>query len=154
MTWNCPKNDKPCWQNCRGFECRDRDDDLVTLGGGPPGDPNGERMALKLNEEAPSNAAHWHKVATEALAEVARLQLLEKVDDWVKADAARFRWLQEHTVATGLERFVGQYKTQFLAQAVDAAIKAEHAREDLMSVDRGRKVGDLTRQIRKQQGRS
>ena len=48
MTWNCPKNDKPCWQNCRGFECRDRDDDRVTLGGGPPGDPNGEQAALAV----------------------------------------------------------------------------------------------------------
>lgn len=48
MSWNCPKTDKPCWQNCRGFECRDRDDDRVTCGGGPPGDPNGEKTALLL----------------------------------------------------------------------------------------------------------
>lgn len=48
VTWNCPKNDKPCWQNCRGFECRDRDDDRVTLGGGLPGDPNGEQAALAV----------------------------------------------------------------------------------------------------------
>lgn len=85
--------------------------------------------------------------------EVARLQLLTKVGDWVKADAARFRWLQEHTVAAGLGRFMQQHRTQFLAEAVDAATKAERAREDLMSVERGRKVGDLTRSIRKQQGR-
>ncbi len=112
-----------------------------------------QQLRVKLNDEAPSNAAHWHKVATEAQAEIDRLRLLEKVDDWVKADAARFRWLQEHTVAAGLGRFMQQHSTQFLAQAVDAAVKAEREREDLMSVERGRKVGDLTREIRKQQGR-
>lgn len=85
--------------------------------------------------------------------EVTRLRLLEKVADWVQADAARFRWLQEHTVAAGLGRFVQRHNTQFLAQAVDAAAKAEREREDLMSVERGRKVGELTRNIRKQQGR-
>lgn len=50
MSWNCPKTDKPCWQNCRGFECRDRDDDRVTCGGGPPGDPNGEQAAARILE--------------------------------------------------------------------------------------------------------
>lgn len=48
MSWNCPKTDKPCWQNCRGFECRDRDDARVTCGGGLPGDPNGEQAALAV----------------------------------------------------------------------------------------------------------
>lgn len=28
---------------------------------------------MNLNDEAPSNAAHWHKMATEAQAEVRRL---------------------------------------------------------------------------------
>ena len=61
--------------------------------------------------------------------EVSQLRLLEKVADLVKADAARFRWLQEHTVAAGLGRFVQQYRTQFLAQAVDAAMRNERERE-------------------------
>ena len=34
------------------------------------------------------------------------------------ADAERFRWLAEHTVATGLARWVHPF--QFLAEAVDA----------------------------------
>lgn len=41
-----------------------------------------------LNDEAPSNAAHWHKVATDALAEIDRLKLQVAVADWVKRDAA------------------------------------------------------------------
>lgn len=48
MTWPCPTNNKPCIRNCRGFECRDRDDDRVTCGGGLPGDPNGEQAALAV----------------------------------------------------------------------------------------------------------
>ena len=35
-----------------------------------------------------------------------------------EADAERFRWLAEHTVATGLARWVHPF--QFLAEAVDA----------------------------------
>ena len=35
-----------------------------------------------------------------------------------QADAERFRWLAEHTVATGLARWVHPF--QFLAEAVDA----------------------------------
>jgi hypothetical protein len=36
-------------------------------------------------------------------------------------DAARYRWLREHTVATGLSRFTQSYRKQFLDEAVDAA---------------------------------
>lgn len=43
----------------------------------------------------------------------------------IELDAARFRWLQEHTVATGLSRWMG--RTQTLDVAVDAAMAAEKA---------------------------
>lgn len=36
----------------------------------------------------------------------------------LRADAERFRWLAEHTVATGLARWVHPF--QFLGEAVDA----------------------------------
>lgn len=39
----------------------------------------------------------------------------------LEKDAARFRWLQEHTVATGLSRWMGS--TQTLDAAVDAAMR-------------------------------
>jgi hypothetical protein len=38
-------------------------------------------------------------------------------------NAARYRWLQEHTVATGLSRWMGRH--QFLDAAIDAAISKE-----------------------------
>ena len=37
-----------------------------------------------------------------------------------RADAERFRWLEEHTVATGLSRWMG--REQFLSVAVDKAM--------------------------------
>lgn len=37
---------------------------------------------MNLNDEAPSNAAHWHKMATEAQAEVRRLR--EAIGLWPK----------------------------------------------------------------------
>lgn len=40
----------------------------------------------------------------------------------IERDAVRFRWLQEHTVATGLSRWMGS--TQTLDAAVDAAMRA------------------------------
>ena len=44
-------------------------------------------------------------------------------------DAARYRWLREHTVHSGLESFVGRHDAQFLDIAVDAAMTAD--REDV-----------------------
>lgn len=38
----------------------------------------------------------------------------------VRADAERFRWLEEHTVATGLSQWMGH--EQFLSVAVDKAM--------------------------------
>mgnify|MGYP000925459142 CR=1 FL=1 len=35
----------------------------------------GDRPRAKLNDEAPSNAAHWHKVAMECRAEIDRLHV-------------------------------------------------------------------------------
>lgn len=43
----------------------------------------------------------------------------------VEIDAARYRWLQEHTVATGLSRWMGHH--QFLDAAIDAAIAEQAA---------------------------
>lgn len=46
---NCPKGDEPCIRGCKDWECRDGwPDDRLTCGGGPPGDPNGEKTALLL----------------------------------------------------------------------------------------------------------
>lgn len=47
-----------------------------------------------------------------------RAVLLGDVSENYSADAERFRWLAEHTVATGLARWVHPF--QFLAEAVDA----------------------------------
>lgn len=48
-----------------------------------------------------------------------------KAAETYAADAERFRWLAEHTVATGLARWVHPF--QFLGEAVDARRKAEAA---------------------------
>lgn len=66
MTWNgCPITNQTCTQGCQAFECRagwcedgpvrhdasgkqGLTDDLVTCGGGLPGDPNGEQVALAV----------------------------------------------------------------------------------------------------------
>ena len=39
------------------------------------GSPLREVEPVKLNDEAPSNAAHWHKVATECRAEIDRIHV-------------------------------------------------------------------------------
>lgn len=43
----------------------------------------------------------------------------------LRADAERFRWLAEHTVATGLARWVHPF--QFLDEAVDRHIATDMA---------------------------
>jgi hypothetical protein len=42
-------------------------------------------------------------------------------------DAQRYRWLREHTAATGLGRFIQSWRKQFLDEAVDAALAAKGA---------------------------
>lgn len=49
-----------------------------------------------------------------------------KAAETYAADAERFRWLAEHTVATGLARWVHPF--QFLAEAVDARRKLNRPR--------------------------
>ena len=47
----CPtSNGEVCTRGCEPFECRAGwcEDDIVTCGGGLPGDPNGERAALAV----------------------------------------------------------------------------------------------------------
>jgi hypothetical protein len=39
-------------------------------------------------------------------------------------DASRFRWLENHTVATGLVRWLGAMEAPFLGEAVDKASRA------------------------------
>ncbi len=46
----------------------------------------------------------------------------------VHRDAARYRWLEEHTVATGLSRWMG--REQFLSVAVDKAMAADEPPND------------------------
>lgn len=46
-----------------------------------------------------------------------------QIDDAVARDAARYRWLCERTVLTGLSVWMGA--TQFLDDAIDAAMKEE-----------------------------
>lgn len=51
MSLNCPKGDEPCIRGCRAWECRDGwPEDLVTCGGGPPGDPNGQNLSAATME--------------------------------------------------------------------------------------------------------
>ena len=42
----------------------------------------------------------------------------------VLRDAGRYRWLEEHTVATGLSRWIDDHRTQFLGVAVDEELAA------------------------------
>lgn len=50
-TPHCPKGDEPCIRGCRAWECRDGwPEDLVTCGGGPPGDPNGQNLSAATME--------------------------------------------------------------------------------------------------------
>lgn len=64
-----------------------------------------EVRRLKAERDALAREAHTWSKAAETYA----------------ADAERFRWLAEHTVATGLARWVHPF--QFLAEAVDARRK-------------------------------
>lgn len=43
----------------------------------------------------------------------------------LRKDAERYRWLREHTSATGLARFVRYSGAQFLDEAVDRLMAAE-----------------------------
>lgn len=73
-----------------------------------------------------SSLKKWFPITAERLAELEaeNARLAREAYTWSKAaesyaaDAERFRWLAEHTVATGLARWVHPF--QFLADAVDA----------------------------------
>ena len=73
-----------------------------------------------------SSLEKWFPITAERLAalEAENAALKREAHTWSKAaetyaaDAERFRWLAEHTVATGLARWVHPF--QFLAEAVDA----------------------------------
>lgn len=73
-----------------------------------------------------SSLVKWFPLTAERLAalEAENAALKREAHTWSKAaesyatDAERFRWLAEHTVATGLARWVHPF--QFLAEAVDA----------------------------------
>lgn len=87
-----------------------------------------------------------------------QLGLLRAVDDWVKADAARFRWLVEDHADPGTRQAardllgrLGVMSYGAACDAIDSARRECEQREELMSVQRGRKVGELTRKIRRQQ---
>jgi|GEM_PF-3917648 hypothetical protein len=84
-----------------------------------------------LNDEAPSNAAHWHKVATDALAEIDRLKLQVAVADWVKRDAARYRFVRTAD-KVGISAEAARDPAVYDA-AIDAAMQREREREDPMS---------------------
>lgn len=73
------------------------------------GDGTGE----KFIDPKYANVTHWrlHAAAPEA-------HTWSKAAETYAADAERFRWLAEHTVATGLARWVHPF--QFLGEAVDA----------------------------------
>ncbi len=101
-----------------------------------------EPLALLLNDQlGQASEARWYCLDRDGVAmlckdeEDARAQAIENDDCWpgraphravllgdvsenYSADAERFRWLAEHTVATGLARWVHPF--QFLAEAVDA----------------------------------
>lgn len=76
-----------------------------------------------------SSLEKWFPITAERLAAMERenLHLAREARTWWEAaqtyaaDAERFRWLAEHTVATGLARWVHPF--QFLGEAVDARRK-------------------------------
>ena len=82
-------------------------------------DRDGVAMLCKDEEDARAQAvendACWPGRAPH------RAALLGDVSENYSADAERFRWLAEHTVATGLARWVHPF--QFLGEAVDARRK-------------------------------
>ncbi len=107
--------------------------------------PNGhaaEPLALRLNDQfGQASEARWYCLDRDGVAMLckdeadARAQVIENDACWpgraphraallgdvsedYSADAERFRWLAEHTVATGLARWVHPF--QFLGEAVDA----------------------------------
>lgn len=87
-----------------------------------------------------------------------QLSLLRAVDDWVKADASRFRWLVEDHADPGTRQAardllgrLGVMSYSAACEAIDSVRRECAQREELMSVERGRKVGELTRKIRRQQ---
>ena len=69
-----------------------------------------EEMHKAAHEESNRDWRDWLRGARWAVR-----RLLED-----RKDAARYRWLQEHTAATGLSRWMGS--EQFLSEAVDKAI--------------------------------
>ena len=71
-------------------------------------------MSMTSHPVALGTVEHTEK-AGELLGELA------KAAETYAADAERFRWLAEHTVATGLARWVHPF--QFLGEAVDARRK-------------------------------
>ena len=85
-------------------------------------------MSMTSHPVAFGTIEHTEK-AGELLAELVKANdaLAREAHTWSKAaenyaaDAERFRWLAEHTVATGLARWVHPF--QFLAEAVDARRK-------------------------------
>ena len=89
---------------------------------------------------------------------VMALGLKRALDEWVKADAARFRWLVEDHADLGTRQAardllgrLGVMSYSAACDAIDSACRECAQREELMSVERGRKVGELTRKIRRQQ---
>lgn len=86
------------------------------------------------------------------------LGLQKAVDDWVKGDASRFRWLMEDHADPGARQAardllgrLGAMSYSAACDAIDSARRECAQREELMSVSKGRKVGELTRKIRRQQ---
>lgn len=57
------------------------------------------------------------------MARLVELEAAEHERDILRPDARRFQWLAEHTVATGLARWVHPF--QFLAEAVDERMRAQ-----------------------------
>ena len=84
---------------------------------------------MKLNDEGPSNAAHWHKRATEAEAELA--QARQTAEYWKAehlAGNARIGELHDELAATALR------SADHLRRAIKA--EAEIARRDAADVER------------------
>ena len=87
------------------------------------GGPDDAEIGRQWREN--SSLEKWFPLTAERLAklEAENAALKREAHTWSKAaetyaaDAERFRWLAEHTVATGLARWVHPF--QFLAEAVD-----------------------------------
>jgi len=126
----------------------------------------GEEMAKR--QQCERELAEWRELALSQAGEsgiVARmvkaeteLGLRRAVADWVKADASRFRWLVEDHADPGTRQAardllgrLGVMSYGAACDAIDSARRECAQREELMSVSNGRKVGELTRKIRRQQ---